>query len=134
MTSQSSVDDGVDAEKIKAMEDIIRHYTGLATFDKPFIVNFARSLESSGTALGRQQSRDLTSEGAESVEGGEEFRIDPVSSTTTGKPVTQNSSSLLDLPVLTYEVYTGELSHCDFSDNVHRKLNEGLKGSYSEVS
>ena len=59
------------------MEDIVRHYTGLATFDKPSIVKFAHSLRKSGTVAGMQRPR--------SMEGDEEFRIDPVSDITTGK-------------------------------------------------
>ncbi|KIW66178.1 hypothetical protein PV04_08379 [Phialophora macrospora] len=94
----------LDAERIRALEDIVRHYTGSASFDKPRLVRLAVSLENQPTTSANRPSS--TPPGASPLSRHEDFIIEPVSATTA--------------------IYTGGLSHREFSFHVQSKLNEGL--------
>ena len=133
MTGGSAVKEFLDPERIKIMEEIIRHYTGFTTFDKLTLGSIARSIQSQSADSVGQQLREVSSDPADSLGDDEEFTINPVSPTTAGKPEIQPFFPQFGFLFLISTVYTGEFSHCQFSSHVQRRINEGLENSSSEV-
>ena len=86
MTSGSTVDQFLDPERIKTMEEIIKYYTGSTTFDKFTLDSITRSIQSQSAGSEMRQIREASSHSEDSLNDDEEFTIDPVSSTTAGKP------------------------------------------------
>lgn len=68
------------------MEKVVRHYTGRVVLDKPTLIRITESLQSHPTDAGTQRFSGALSDSADSENDDEEFTIDPVSSTTAGKP------------------------------------------------
>jgi hypothetical protein len=79
------------------LEDVVRHYTGRAGLDKPTLVRIVESIQSHPTDAGTQRFSGVPSDSTDSENDDKEFTIDPVSSTTAGKPpYNPCQSNLLD--------------------------------------
>jgi len=74
---------------MKALEEVVRHYTGIADLDNASLGKIARSLQRQTQQPNErnQPNNEGSSDSAGDDNDDEEFRIDPMSSTTAGKPL-----------------------------------------------
>lgn len=118
------------------MEQIIAHFTGTTTFDKLRIEQIAAGLHH-GCSTDQISIRDAHSnDSADAISEDEEFVISAVSPTTAcmfaiGQGWTLPGRSYFSF--LTAKVYSGELSHSNFSIRVQKKVDNRLHTTFPEV-
>ena len=87
MTIQSTADDFLDPERIKAMENLLAQYTQSVDFSRINLGKLLNSLREEASSSAKAQISGAEIEDAETSEEeiNSDFLIDTVSSTTTGK-------------------------------------------------
>lgn len=94
MISYSNNDDLFDHERLDALEEIARYYTGCALLDKSVVTRIAQSLKDQQTRNMNQPPDQVLEDLVELENVDEDFVIDPVNSISAGKHLFDTTDSV----------------------------------------